>query len=264
MKILFMDPSIRAENVLDIETLPCGGRKTSMFYLPDELCKRGHRCWVVANIKRPGVTMNGTIWCSAVPSYDFDVLVLNRGISDCFPGIKAKFRVLWTHDLPHSGFALQPKNLNAVGLTVFMSKYAEKVWRKFYKDIGKGAIIPNGVDKSIFKPRTESSLGGPLVFASAPNRGLKRLPLIFEAVKTRLSGCEVRMVALSNMGKLHPGEVEDVDSDGYELSYKGAEEAGIQVINPVPQPELARYLSGAAATVIPTGFPEICSNLESP
>lgn len=259
MKILFIDRSIQAESIFDIANLPCGGRKTSMFYLPDELGKMGHDCWVWANIKKPGITACGTKWVAERPPDDVDVLVLNRGIGDGCPEIKAKLRVFWTHDLPHNGFVPDPRTLNAVGLTVFMSRYAKAVWSEFFRGFGKSVIIPNGVDKKIFEP--DEKCGNTLVFASAPNRGLKRLPLIYEAAKARLNGQNLKMQVFSNMGKLHPGEVDDPESDGYELTYKNVEESGIELMDPVPQAQLSFYLSQAAATVIPTGFPEICSNL---
>jgi glycosyltransferase involved in cell wall biosynthesis len=135
-----------------------------------------------------------------------------------------------------------------------MSEYAESVWRAFYKTIGRSFLIPNGVDKDLFYPREKDT--NYLIFASAPNRGLKRLPLIFEAIKSR-TGLPVYMKAFSNMSALHPNET----GDEFALDYKSCEEAGIERRDPVPQPELAEELGRAGLMILPTDYPEICSNI---
>jgi glycosyltransferase involved in cell wall biosynthesis len=55
---------------------------------------------------------------------------------------------------------------------------------------------------------------------------------------------------------LHPNEGEDRNG----LAYKSCEDAGIEVMDPVPQGELARELGRAGLMILPTDYPEICSN----
>lgn len=260
-KLLFIDFSTKLEGVGDLQTKARGGMVSSLFLVTDALSQFGHSVTVLADIKRTGITEAGTTWLNAdtfeYKQY-FDVLVSNRGASRGWPGIIAKKRVLWTHDLPHSGFARHPEVLKEYCLTVFMSKYAEKVWRTCFKDIGKSVLIPNGVDKELFHPREKDP--GYMIFASAPNRGLKRLPLIFEATQSRVS-MPVRMKAFSNMGKMHPNEVLDSEKDGYSMDYQCAKEAGIEMCDPIPQAELAKELGQAGLMILPTDYPEICSNI---
>jgi glycosyltransferase involved in cell wall biosynthesis len=261
MRLLFLDFSTKLQSVIDLQTKARGGMVTSLFQVSDALSQLGHSVTVLSDIARGGITLAGVSWVT-VSMFDFkdrfDVLICNRGIGKGYSGINAKHRVLWTHDLPHSGFAPEPKRFYAFSKVVFMSKYAKKVWKSFFYDIGRSVIIPNGIDKSIFYPGKEKDLNK-LLFFSAPNRGLKRLPLIFEAIKSRMEP-DISMDAYTNMGILHPNEVLDSDNDGFSLEYKTANEVGINVYDPIPQRKLAKEIQTAGLTILPTDYPEICSN----
>jgi glycosyltransferase involved in cell wall biosynthesis len=115
-------------------------------------------------------------------------------------------------------------------------------------------MIPNGVDKDLFYPREKDP--DYLIFCSNPNRGFDRLPLIYAATKARL-GRDIKMRAYSNGSVLHPNEAHDPT---YALDYKTCQEAGIEVLDPIPQVQLAEQLGRAGAMVLPTKYPEICSN----
>jgi glycosyltransferase involved in cell wall biosynthesis len=251
LKLLFLDFSTKLETIHDLKNRARGGMVSSLFRVPDELSKRGHEVYVLSDIKEPGQTRAGVKWIIDNPP-SVDALVTNRGTGGGYPEIRARHRVLWTHDLPHHGFALDPRILRAFSRVVFMSRYGEGVWRTFYRTIGKGVVIPNGVDREMFQP-LEKDLRS-LIYISAPNRGLERLPEIFGAIRERIPS--VRMKAYSNLAKLHPNEGRDT----YWQAYRECDEAGIEMVDPVPQPELARELGRAGLMILPTGYPEICSN----
>lgn len=256
MRILFVDLSTKLETVNDLRTRGRGGMVSSLFEISDYLSKR-HGVTVLADIEQAGKTGSGARWFNRATfprEESFDFLILNRGVANGLPEISAKRRILWTHDLPHSGHIPEPQTMNAIAATVFMSEYAESVWKAFYKTIGRSFLIPNGVDKNIFYPREKDF--NYLIYASAPNRGLKRLPLIFEAIKSRTDR-PVYMRAFSNMSILHPNE----DGGEFELDYKSCEEAGIDRREPIPQSELAEELGRAGLMILPTDYPEICSNI---
>jgi glycosyltransferase involved in cell wall biosynthesis len=148
-----------------------------------------------------------------------------------------------------------------------MSKYAERVWRTFYKDIGKSTYIPNGVNKKVFYPREKDM--DYLIYISAPNRGLDKVPFVFDCVQEQLrqrlgSDRQLRMHAYSNMAVLHPNEASkdhnEVLNDGFALEYEGAEGSGFELLDPIPQSELSYQLGKASLMIMPTPFPEICSN----
>jgi glycosyltransferase involved in cell wall biosynthesis len=252
LKLLFLDFSTKLETIHDLKSRARGGMVSSLFRVPDEMSRRGHEVYVLSDVKEPGQTEAGTKWIIDNPP-SVDVLVTNRGVGSGYADIDARHRVLWTHDLPHSGFALDPRTFHAFSRVVFMSGYGERVWRTFYRTIGKSAIIPNGVDRGVFRPADKDL--NYLIYISAPNRGLDRLPLIFEAVQARVRR-PLRMRAYSNLAVLHPNE----GVDRNDLAYKSCQEAGIELMDPVPQAELARELGRAGLMILPTDYPEICSN----
>ena len=253
MKILFIDMSTKLQTIDDLKTRARGGMVSSLFAVSDGLAELGHKTAVCSGIE--GITSAGTRW---IPEYDgreYDVLVCNRGTGGGYPDIRANRRVLWTHDLPHNGFISNPKTVNAFAGVVYMSQYAKRIWHTFYQTLSapRSFIIPNGVNTEVFYPRVKDL--DYLIYISNPNRGLERLPLIYEATRTRLRR-DIRMRAYSNGAVLHPNEGEDNN----ELKYKSCLEAGIELLDPVPQPELAEELGRAGAMVLPSSYPEICSN----
>lgn len=251
MRICFLDRSTKLETVNDLEAKPRGGMVSSLFKISDYLSEQGHGVWVISDIKEPGLTKSGTRWINHLYNGEIDFLICNRGVGGF--DIKAKHRILWTHDLPHAGQIPEPKNIKAFSATVFMSRYAESIWRYYYKDIGRSVYIPNGVDKELFCPRDKDNF---IIYASAPNRGLKRLPLLFDAINSRLGG-RLRMTAYSNLEKLHPNEMSDDLSD----TYNEIKISNVALSDPIPQAELAKEIGSAALMIIPSDYPEICSNI---
>ena len=247
--------STKLDSIDDLKTRARGGMVSSLFAISDGLADLGHEIVVKSDVKVGGVTQAGTRWITEYDDEPFDVLVCNRGVGMGDPHINAKKRVLWTHDLPHVGFIPNPKIMNAFSATVFMSGYAERIWRTFYPTIGKSWTLPNGVNRELFYPRGKDP--DYMIYASAPNRGTDRLPLIYAATKTR-TGRPLWMRAYTNMAKLHPNECKD---DSYAQNYKTCQEAGIEVMDPIPQTELAEELGRAGVMVMPTIYPEICSNI---
>lgn len=252
MRVLFVDRSTRLETVSDLAAKARGGMVASLFQVSDYLARECD-VTVLSDIREPGITPAGAAWVN-VPSGAYDVLVANRGVGSGYADIPARRRILWTHDLPHNGFIPEPKTIKAFACTVFMSRYAERVWRTFYRDIGQSEIIPNGVDRELFRPGPKDF--GSLIYASAPNRGLDKLPLIFDAIRTRVAK-PVRMVAYSNLAALHPGEI----GKGDEFDYQSIRESAVELRDPIPQAQLAAELGKAGLMILPSGYPEICSNI---
>jgi len=250
--LLFIDRSTRLRTVSDLRTQARGGMVSSLFEVTDHLSRRGHDVTVLSDIAHEGVTKAGSKWLHEAFGH-YDVLVCNRGIGDGYDIIDAQARVLWTHDLPHNGFIPEPERIRAFACTVFMSRYAERVWRAFYKDIGRSVRIPNGV-RPIFYPREKDH--DTLVYASAPNRGLDKLPLILDAIRSRV-GRPIRLRAFSNLAALHPNEIGK--GDGFD--YKSIRDSNVELSDPVPQADLAGILGQAGLMILPSGYPEICSNI---
>ena len=254
MRIAFVDLSTKLETVFDLESKARGGMVSSLFKVSDYLARYAD-VTVLGDIELEGDTPAGVKWRKE-PESPYDVLITNRGTGSGYSYIRAKHRILWTHDLPHLGFIPERGIIKAFTKTVFMSRYAERVWRAMYPDIGKSVLIPNGVDKSIFYPR-EKNLDS-LIYISAPNRGLKRLPFMFDCLKSRIDR-PLTFDAFSNLAKLHPNELRD-GYDEFEGVYKEIHESDVTLHDPLPQEELAPELGEAGLMILPTQYPEICSN----
>lgn len=254
MRILFLDRSTKLETIDDIKWRARGGMVTSLFRVSDYLSERGHAVNVLSDIETEGTTDSGVDWLNEYPGFEYDFLIVNRGTGSGYSDIKAKHRILWTHDLPHAGFIPEPKTIKAFAATVFMSRYAERIWRYYYKDICKSFLIPNGVDRDVFYPRDKDR--DFLIYASAPNRGLQRLPLIVDAITARTHR-DIKCVAYSNLAVLHPNEVKDDLSD----TYNEVRASGISLRDPLPQHEFAEQLGRAGLMILPSSYPEICSNV---
>lgn len=258
MRVCFLDFSLKLESLDELKKTGRGGMVSSLFKVPDALSKLNNEVDVLSDIRKPGTTDAGTRFLNH-PVGHYDVLVLNRGTGDGYPWIDAKHRVLWTHDVPHAGFIPDPETAASLSMTVFMSRYAEKVWRFCYRKIGKSVLIPNGVDKTLFYPR-EKDLNS-IVYFSHPNRGLHRLPLIFAGVQG-IVGRPLALDAFSSCYKNEPGGQEYIDSfdENMKTVYSESEAKGIQRHGFVPQHELAEKVGRAGLMVMPTDLPETCSN----
>ena len=254
MKILFVDNNTHLKTLDDLKTQARGGMVASLLHVTDGLSKKGYDVHVWGN-DFDDVSAAGVTWHKD-PINDADVIIFNRGIGDAAPALGPGKRILWTHDLPHAGHCKDHRYMNALTCMVSMSKYGDRVWRDMFDYTGKSVCIPNGVDKGLFKraPNKECQY---LIYASAPNRGLWRMPLIFDAIRNHVPGTYMR--AYSNMRSQHPGEIKETE-DNYELDYYSCEEAGIDRRDPIPQHELAKELGSAGLMILPTNYPEICSN----
>lgn len=265
-RVLFIDFGTSLESLADYTTKAQGGRVGSLLEVPNALSQLGHEVAVLSDIKKPGTTPEGVYWYShrmipiAFLEKEWDFLVANRGIADGYPYCLAKRRILWTHDLPHPGFIKDPRLMQHFH-TVFMSRYAERVWRIHYPLIGKSSIISNGVDRGIFYSlgNTERKLKR-IVYISSPNRGLHRLPAIAEVVNEKL-GKPLEWIAYSNQKILHPMEG-DCNNEGANDNWGSldVEGAPITLKDPVTRQEIADVLRSSGMMVVPTGYPEICSN----
>ena len=254
MKLLFVDSNTHLNTLDDLKTSARGGMVSSLLIVTDGLARKGYDVHVWGN-DFDAVSDDGVKWHKDPEVTDADAIIFNRGIGDGAPALGPGKRFLWTHDLPHAGHCKNHKYMNMLTCMVSMSKYGDRVWRDMFDYTGKSVLIPNGVDKELFKPGEKDP--SYLIYASAPNRGLWRLPLIFDAIRTHVPGTHMR--AYSDMKTLHPAEAKETEAN-YELDYHSCEEAGIERLDPIPQHELAVEIGRAGLMILPTNYPEICSN----
>lgn len=258
MKILFIDFSTGIEDLGEMQRTARGGMQNSLFKVPDALSKLNNEVDVLSDIHLGGRTEAGVRWYTVndFENHAYDVLVTNRGIGKGYFSISAKRRVLWTHDLPHHGFAEDPEILHRFDAAVFMSQYGSRIWSSFFPQIRRGFIIPNGVDKTLFYPR-EKDLNY-LIYFSHPNRGLHRLPLIFSGIR----GVIGPRVYMKTFSSLYRGEKTVYDfMDKFHFPELEGPCEGLEMNEAIPINRIAEEVGRAGLMVMPTGYPEICSNV---
>ena len=259
MKILFIDITTKLNSFKDLETTGRGGMVSSLYLLPNALSQIGHDVSVLSDAKQSGKTRDGVLWLVEsdmewLVKSEFDFIILNRQTyGDCFDEIRTKHRLLWVHDMVHGGWIVKPEKTRTLSATIFMSEYSRETWTTYYKDLPKRSfIIPNGVDRELFSPDPKDL--DMMIYFSAPNRGLEHLPIILETA-TAATGRKLKMVAFSNMGKLHPQE-----KDKFEGVYKDVRARGVNLSDPLPQKKLAAFVNRAGLMIKPNDFAETCSN----
>lgn len=261
MKVLFIDRSTKIANTRELRCRPRGGTVNSLFKVTDELSKFGLCIDVFTDIGAPGT--RGTVrWINELERDQYDVIVCNRGIGDGYPQISAKKRILWTHDLPHNGFILNPAKMKAFS-TVFMSNYSRDQWRYFFKTIDKYTVIPNGVtlpkSKFIFPEKSKDLTK--VIYFSHPNRGLEKLPLIADAVNSEMCkwlDTKIKFEAYASK-RMYPNEPCMANSIN-EFSQEYASENNLTVYDPLKEQDLYPKIMEAGLMVMPTSIPETCSN----
>ena len=258
LRVLFFDPSAQLRSLEDLRVKGRGGMVSSLVKVPDGLRALGHHTCVCASIELPGDSHGGTPWVNASAWPDlcrerWDVLVFNRGMGeDGGADLQARHRVLWVHDLVHSGWMPEPQRARGLASVVFMSRYARRSWRTYYPALPRGVIIPNGVDLELFKPVDKDPRL--VINANAPNRGLRQLAQLAILLRQRVP--DVRVVYFGNMREQHPA-----DRGDYEAAYAAARESGIEMMGCVPQSVLAEWMARSSLMLIPNSYPEICSNV---
>ncbi len=79
------------------------------------------------------------------------------------------------------------------------------------------------------------------------------MPLIGEALIEKHPDITVR--CYSNLAKLHPGEGTD------DFDYSLFDESRVELHDPIPQKQFAKQMARAGLMILPSDYPEICSNV---
>lgn len=251
MKILFLDGT-KGFNPGRIESKPTGGIINSLIILPRILSLK-HEVYVAGpDIKEQeigGVHYNNFARC-VVP----DVVVFNRNfISRDLIRLFDCPKVWWLHDICDPRY-LDDDGFRFVDSAVALSKYNVETYKHFYElPEEKFTIIPNGVDRSLFYPGAERN-SDLYICASAPIKGLQPIEYVYQNMKRINPRFELRVYSSA---KLHDFE----NNLRVEKMLSRFKDIGVNVIDPVPQAELAEVMRQAWCLLMPNHYPEICSNL---
>lgn len=258
MKIVFIDGT-DSFNPTRKDTKATGGILSSLTILPKLLVKKGHQVLVKSTYNK-NERLDGVEYLSLVDEVkQADIVVFNRNVLSNEIVNQAKAAgaktIWWLHDVADYRYLIDDAFRNVDGI-IGLSQYCRKTYSGFYEiDPKKIAVIPNGVDKSVFHSGTYEDRDPHLmIYASAPIKGMKPLGFLAENFKRLDPNNEVRLYASQS---LHDKQ----DDALIQYQFRRLAEQGVTILPPIPQNELAEVMRKAWLLLMPNSYPEICSNL---
>jgi len=244
-----------------------GGSEAAISYLAVELAHAGHSVVHLANTSLPGhylgveclnhrVAFNKDLLNSA------DVVVIANeaiGASVRDMGV-SKPLVLWAHhaddQLPIEPLEYSRERKAWSGFAFVSQWQLDEFCRIYWLPRDRTRVMRNAIAPSIVRctPQTPWYLRKApphLVYTSAPYRGLDVLLDAFPAIRHSIP--DVRLRIFSGLSTTRGGPNDNKYSD---LHQKCLTVEGVDYAGPVSQPELARWLSEAAALAYPSTYPE--------
>lgn len=211
MKHLFFPPKIWAENEIAIVCGPgfekwspdsiktgLGGSEEAVVYLSQELNKLGWKVTVYANPEKAG-NYDGVeykIWHDLNPKDDFNVLILWRSVGFVDVNPKAKFTMLWLHDVPNNPDFTEERVAKLDKIAV-LSEYHKSLLRLHKNGVfepmpeEKIFVTSNGIPQIDIKEWK----GNPkrAIYMSSPDRGLVYLLRMWPRVKAVVNDAELHI-----------------------------------------------------------------------
>lgn len=258
MKFLFIDGTA-GHDPNSRKSKPTGGILNSLTLIPEYLASQGHEVYVNSTYNKNEV-VNGVHYVQHGENIGkWDVAIFNRNvlprefIAYC-KEIGSKI-VWWLHDAVQLTY-LQDDTFQYVDKVIALSEYCKKTYSDFYqipKD--KFAVIPNGVDKTLFYPgKPEERNPNLVMMASALIKGYVPVPTVLENLQRHNPDIDFRIYSSQ---KLHGME----NNKAQQEFLDNMERKGAHIYHPVSQEVLACLLRQARCLLMPNSYPEICSNL---
>lgn len=258
MRVIFLDQT-EGHNPHELYTKPTGGILTSLTILPKYLASIGHEVFVASLYDKTEV-VDGVQYIKVSDGLPpVDVAVFNRNVLPYKVVKDYKERgtkiVWWLHDIVSPTY-LPDNTFQYVDHIVALSQYCRKVYSKFYGiPENKFFIIPNGVDKEMFKPGDYE----------------KRNPNLYITASSLIKGYFALDITYTNLKRHNPELDYRIYSNQSLHGFKNTQEqqrfldlmgkAGAHVYAPVSQASLAEIMRQAWCLLMPNSYPEICSNL---
>ena len=247
---------------------PLGGSESAQCYLSIELARLGHAVGLVTNTSAPG-TYRG-VDCSnhrdkaAIALLNAaDVVVaanesLGRSLKD--QGVHRPM-VLWighAHDQPAiKGLESSRERKSWAGFAFVSQWQLEKFVEDFWVPVERSRVMRNAASPGfieLWPPAPWYQSGDPpvLVYTSQPYRGLDVLLEAFPAIKSAIP--EVRLKVFSGLATTYNTPL---DEDPNQTLYRRCRETeGVEYVDAIAQPRLAREIATAAALAYPSTFHE--------
>ena len=268
MRIVFVHRTVNDYTVETPYQRGIGGTESALCYVSVELAKRGHAVSLLTSTSTPGryrdvdcLNYKTSLTPDLINAADV-VVVSNEA---CGRTLKDEFRakkplVMWNQhadDQPSIEALEYTRERKAWASIAFVSEWQRNEFCHIYwidRDktrVMRNAISPAFANAVTARPWFQSREAPVLVYTSAPYRGLDVLLDAVPIIRSAISDMRLRVFSGS---RLQQGATE---SDPYaELYRRCAATEGVDYVGTIPQTELARELSHAAALAYPSTFPE--------
>ena len=251
--VLYTDTELAFDGS-SLEKGALGGSETDIIHLAKKFKGVNFNVKVFCRCTQEGIYENVSYfnYDKFDPNMKMDVFISSRSFKVFESNPQAKTKILWMHDMPQQGYALD--KVPNVDYFVALSEFHKKVTLELFPSIkDKIVIIGNGIDMNRFKktiPREKKRL----IYSSTPFRGLKELLEVFPDIKKEVP--EVELAIFSGMSiygmKNSPEIQETID--------KAKTMEGVIYSEPVSQAQLADEMQRSALLAYPSVFPETFCN----
>lgn len=236
----FFDPSPQDYQVTSPEHQPLGSAPSAVCLLARELADRGHQVTLVNQTSQPGsflgvkclrqATLPKGFW----ERQHFDLIIALKDYPSLLelPGR----RVLWNHHTPEDPEVVTLPAVQArLAAVVYLSAWQQAVFQDVF-GLPRGQIIPHALSP-FYPPLKQASQRSQspvtLAYTSHPGRGLGLLLNLFPALRQRFPELGLRIFSSRPATEAH-----------FQALYDQARQLeGVEVLGPMPQPELAANLS---------------------
>lgn len=262
MKIAFYAGNCIPVEANTLNERPLGGTETALIRVSEILSERGHDVYVFTKAKEP---------LPSKPSYYFhgklldfgtyDLLIVIQDWNALFYGASFKKAFFWTGDGwdQYVNYGLGDKRVvRKIDKFLAVSNWqAEELSKRSGFPIEKTTVIGNGVHLPYFEGN-EERVRKRLIFASAPYRGLRFVPEIFNQLKKNHPEVELHVFAgmsVYDTDKPYQGpEVAEAQRLGEILKTI----PGVTVHGNVLQKQLAREMMKSSVLIYPNSVFETC------
>lgn len=267
MRVIFVHRTVVDYTIETPYHSAVGGSEAAISYLAAELARAGHSVVHLANTSLPGQYL-GVECLNHHAAFNKDLLnsadvivIANEAIGASVRDIGVrKPLVLWAHHADDQSpiEALEfSRERKAWSGFAFVSQWQSDEFCRIYwlprerTRVMRNAIAPSIVGHTPQTPWYLRKASPHLVYTSAPYRGLDVLLDAFPAIRDAIP--DVRLRIFSGLSTTRGGPEDNKYADLHQkcLSLEGVDYAG-----PVSQPELAGWLSEAAALAYPSTYPE--------
>lgn len=240
-----------------------GGSEEAVVYLSKELAKLGWKVTVYANPGARAGDFDGVTyktWHELNPKDSFNVLILWRSIGFVDLKPRAKFTMVWMHDIPNNPDFTEER-VNMVNKIAVLSEFhrgqlrlnkggefIEMPLRKTF--LTANGIVPMEIDKTIVRDPKR------MIYSSSPDRGLVYLLKMWPDIIKEVPEAKLDVYyGFDIFDVLHAGNPGSAKWKAHVLDMM--KQPGITYHGRVGHEELQKAMMGAGIWAYPTDFTEI-------